>query len=134
MVIELSLTTAFVLLLFLSLATCTGLVVLALHVRSYQRELIKLEKALHESELKINNQQTFSKAFIKRIDAINQQLQGMNDAQESIEKNIQGQGSYKQALKMVEMGASLDEVMETCELGRAEAELLQNIQGYRESV
>lgn len=39
--------------------------------------------------------------------------------------------SYKQALKMVEMGASLDEIVSTCSLTRAEAQLLINLRGYR---
>ena len=40
-------------------------------------------------------------------------------------------GAYKQALKMVAMGASVEDMMESCGMARSEAELLINLQAYK---
>lgn len=41
-----------------------------------------------------------------------------------------GESAYKQALKMVEIGANLEDIISTCSLTRAEVQLLMNLKRF----
>lgn len=53
-----------------------------------------------------------------------QQLQHLTDKQQSLELADPEAKIYSRAMKMVELGAGLEEIIQECELPRAEAELL----------
>lgn len=63
----------------------------------------------------------------KRLVAVeeqNQELVQLQDAQKYDDPNAK---IYSRAVKMVELGADLEEIMRECELPRAEAELLMSL-------
>ena len=55
------------------------------------------------------------------------QLQQLADKQQALELTDPESKIYSRAMKMVQLGADLDEIMRECELPRAEAELLFNL-------
>lgn len=58
---------------------------------------------------------------------VNQQLQALADKLQALELNEPESKIYSRAMKMVQLGADLDEIIRECELPRAEAELLYNL-------
>jgi septal ring factor EnvC (AmiA/AmiB activator) len=58
---------------------------------------------------------------------VNQQLQALADKQQALELTDPESKIYSRAMKMVQLGADLEEIMRECELPRAEAELLYNL-------
>ena len=56
-----------------------------------------------------------------------QQLAALNEQQQAIALTDPESKIYSRAMKMVQLGADLDEIMRECELPRAEAELLYNL-------
>ncbi|WP_240222321.1 DUF2802 domain-containing protein [Rheinheimera hassiensis] len=61
------------------------------------------------------------------IASVNQQLQALADKQQALELTDPESKIYSRAMKMVQLGADLDEIIRECELPRAEAELLYNL-------
>jgi len=61
------------------------------------------------------------------IGGVNQQLQALADKQQALELTDPESKIYSRAMKMVQLGADLDEIIRECELPRAEAELLYNL-------
>lgn len=63
----------------------------------------------------------------KRILQLEQTSQELSQNQQELQYNDPDSKMYSRAVKMVELGAQLDEVMKECELPRAEAELLLSL-------
>lgn len=57
----------------------------------------------------------------------NEQLEALAERQQALEMTEPESKIYSRAMKMVQLGADLDEIMRECELPRAEAELLYNL-------
>jgi len=70
-------------------------------------------------------------AILKRNEYFASEIEKINKNHTYLQNSVSAPSAYKQALKMVSMGADTEEVMTSCDLGRAEAELLTNLQGYR---
>lgn len=56
-----------------------------------------------------------------------QQLQQLQEQQQALALNDPDSKIYSRAMKMVELGADLEEIIRECELPQAEAELLYNL-------
>ncbi len=65
----------------------------------------------------------------QRLRTLERNLQSVQDCQDKLESTVSQESGYQQAIKMFEMGATVKDVVQTCHLARAEAELLQNIYG-----
>ncbi len=65
----------------------------------------------------------------KRINQLSAQLRELDDRQEEFDLKEQGAQSMQQAIALVHKGASIEELMETCEMSRGEAELLIMVHG-----
>lgn len=61
------------------------------------------------------------------IASVTLQLQALADKQQALELTEPESKIYSRAMKMVQLGADLDEIIRECELPRAEAELLFNL-------
>lgn len=59
-----------------------------------------------------------------RLNSLEGNLQDLNVRQDSTEMKEPGFASYSHAIKMVEMGGSIEDVVKSCGLNRAEAELV----------
>lgn len=66
-------------------------------------------------------------AMGRRLSLLEQKLEQLSDRQISMEEAAPERKIYSRAMKMVELGANLDEIISECELPRAEAELLINL-------
>lgn len=65
----------------------------------------------------------------KRINQLSAQIRELDDRQEEFDLKEQGAQSMQQAIALVHKGASIEELMETCEMSRGEAELLIMVHG-----
>lgn len=61
----------------------------------------------------------------KRLIELEQQVQAINDRISRIEmQSNNDHGSYPQAIKLIELGADIDEISQSCGISKIEAELL----------
>ena len=67
----------------------------------------------------------------QRLQSVEGAMQQVNDRQQELTLQDPGRRLYSRAAKMVELGADLDEVMNECELPKAEAELLISLRKGR---
>ncbi len=65
----------------------------------------------------------------KPINQLSAQLRELDDRQEEFDLKEQGAQSMQQAIALVHKGVSIEELMETCEMSRGEAELLIMVHG-----
>ena len=85
-----------------------------------QAELEELRSGLIGVGQRVLKMQEQQQGLRQNLDELQQQQQviGLNDPESKI---------YSRAVKMVELGADLEEIIRECELPRAEAELLFNL-------
>lgn len=69
--------------------------------------------------------------FAKQLKEINSQLISMDNQLQNLENKRDNDGGYQHALRILEMGGNQEEIINSCHLSNAEAELLMNLQAYR---
>jgi len=72
--------------------------------------------------------------FAKQLNEINKQLISMDNQIQELENKRDNDGGYQHALRILEMGGDRDEIISSCHLSNAEAELLMNLQAYRSAM
>lgn len=72
--------------------------------------------------------------FAKQLREINNQLVSMDNQLQDLENKRDNDGGYQHALRILEMGGNREEIMDSCHLSNAEAELLINLQAYRSAI
>ncbi|KTD78389.1 DUF2802 domain-containing protein [Legionella waltersii] len=72
--------------------------------------------------------------FSKQIKEITQQLISMDNQIQELANVRQNDGAYEHALRILEMGGSREEIVNSCHLSNAEADLLMNLQAYRTAI
>jgi len=72
--------------------------------------------------------------FAKQLREINRQLVSMDNQLQDLENKRDNDGGYQHALRILEMGGDRDEIVSSCHLSNAEAELLMNLQAYRSAM
>ncbi len=72
--------------------------------------------------------------FAKQLREINAQLISMDNQLQDLENKRDNDGGYQHALRILEMGGDRDEIISSCHLSSAEAELLMNLQAYRSAL
>lgn len=72
--------------------------------------------------------------FAKQLREINAQLVSMDNQLQDLENKRDNDGGYQHALRILEMGGDRDEIVSSCHLSNAEAELLMNLQAYRSAL
>lgn len=72
--------------------------------------------------------------FAKQLREINKQLISMDNQLQDLENKRDNDGGYQHALRILEMGGDRDEIVTSCHLSNAEAELLMNLQAYRSAL
>lgn len=72
--------------------------------------------------------------FGKQLRDINNQLISMDNQLQELENKRDNDGGYQHALRILEMGGDRDEIVSSCHLSNAEAELLMNLQAYRSAL
>lgn len=124
-------------LLFITMVFCMvmGLLIwtykLAQKSHQYQTSI----KTLNDELLRLKNDKNqLIKAdivFEKLTHDLKEQLLAVDDRVEQLENQRNNDGGYQQALKMLQMGANKDDIINTCNLSHAEAELLMNLFAYQ---
>ncbi|WP_234418520.1 DUF2802 domain-containing protein [Dongshaea marina] len=120
-----------------ALALVVALVALFLgliHSRNQQHKLQAMERVLKEHSRnrdllrkQVNEIQSGTLGLGKRLVALQSSLEGLQEQQQELSMREPENRLYSRAMRMVELGADLDELMRECELPRAEAELLLSL-------
>lgn len=72
--------------------------------------------------------------FSRQLAEINRQLISMDNQLQNLENQRDNDGGYQHALKILEMGGNREEIVGSCHLSSAEADLLMNLQAYRSAM
>ncbi|ALS99273.1 DUF2802 domain-containing protein [Lacimicrobium alkaliphilum] len=99
-----------------------GFSALSAQLQEQQQQLAILQEAIHELR-------TGSIGVGKKVKALEAQLVQLQQKQQELEEMEPDSKLYTGAVKLLQRGASVEEVMQECELPRAEAELLFSIHG-----
>jgi|GEM_PF-2572994 len=102
-----------------------------------RKQLIALNKQLKtvakSQEQHKNEQSALVHAdliFAKQLTEINRQLVSMDNQLQSLGNKRDNDGGYQHALRILQMGGDKEEIMKSCHLSNAEAELLINLNAY----
>ncbi|TAL62384.1 MAG: DUF2802 domain-containing protein [Legionella sp.] len=70
----------------------------------------------------------------RQLREINMQMNSMDNQLQDIANTRSNDGGYQHALGILEMGGSKEEIINSCHLSNAEAELLVNLHAYRAAI
>lgn len=111
-------TSIFALLSLLALVSC---IVLFKRMRQYERRQQVLVGLLRNEIQAITNS---SIGMGRRVVEIEQKLNNTAEKQLELENRDPGAMAFNQAARLMEMGANVDDLVESCGIGRPEAELM----------
>jgi len=107
-------------------------------ILSYRRAFVRLTRQIKEIKAELEQYQikhnllvNADLGFAKQIAEINRQLISMDNQLQALENKRDNDGGYQHALRILEMGGNKDEIIDSCHLSNAEAELLMNLHAYR---
>ncbi|MDD2342710.1 DUF2802 domain-containing protein [uncultured Tolumonas sp.] len=125
-------------LIAVSICMAVGLGVAAFHIRRLYRvqhamELIvkELIKTRDSSKKKFGELQSVSLGAGQKLIELERKLVALNEVQQEMSVQTPENKLYSRAVKMVELGAGIEEIMQECELPKAEAELLLSLHKHR---
>jgi len=126
--------TIILLILFLYLAYYVNSLGQSLYKSDAELKQVKQYCVMQQKQLKelAHELQTMTNAAYgvgKRINLLSGQIRELDDRQEEFDLKDQGSHSMTQAIALAQKGASIDELMETCDMSRGEAELLMMVHG-----
>lgn len=119
------------LLYLLLIAVVAGVVYLYQRNRLLQTRLEKATKKIDNFEREIKALLRADIVFGKSVTNLKNQLCALDDRQAQLENRRGNDGGYQHALKLLEMGSSVESIIQDCNLTHAEAELLANLQAYQ---
>ena len=124
--------------LVLLLGSVLGLVVAALIVLFAKVRALPMEVRLQSEQLRLRQEQlsrdvaTFQQGSIRmgeELTALRLQLKRLEDKQLKLETHDPQSLSYSQAARLVGMGASIEDLTQSCGLSKSEAELFVKLHG-----
>ena len=125
-------------LIAVSICMAVGLGVAAFHIRRLYRvqhamELIvkELIKTRDSSKKKFGELQSVSLGAGQKLIELERKLVALNEVQQEMSVQTPENKLYSRAVKMVELGAGIEEIMQECELPKAEAELHLSLHKHR---
>ncbi len=129
-------TIAVLLILFLYLAFYVNGMSKSLRTSESEVKQLKQFVSLQQKQLKelSHELQTMTSAAYgvgKRINQLAGQIRELDDRQEEFDLKDQGGHSMQQAIALVHRGASIEELIESCDMSRGEAELLIMVHGQQ---
>ncbi len=125
---------AIVLVLFLTLAIYVNSLSRSAQKSASELKQLKQFTILQQKQLKdlSHELQAMTSAAYgvgKRINQLSAQIRELDDRQEEFDLKEQGAQSMQQAIALVHKGASIEELMTSCDMSRGEAELLIMVHG-----
>lgn len=118
-------------LFLLGLVNLAGVLFLYFVVGKWLKKQDELQKKLLQLQKSIRGLQVADMRFNRKVDELKHETEEALNQAEHDEGDVSREEKYHYALKLLQMGLNLEEVMKSCELGRAEAELLQTMEGYQ---
>lgn len=129
----LSIPTSLILIFLLSVLSI-AVIVLFYMLTSQKREIMQIKEFNNKLFSRLTNlmqdMQTMSSAAVgisQRVNKITNHVQSLDIRQDEIDLRDQTEKPIQQAIALIGKGAGLDEIMQNCQLTRAEAELLMHI-------
>ena len=112
-----------------------GVVVLTtvLMARRQRRRVAASEVALQTLRNDLAAMCASVNGFGERLVRIEQQLRSVADRQDQLELRPGGERSYAHAIRMVQKGTSVEELVSSCGINRGEAELLLRVHGMAQA-
>jgi Protein of unknown function (DUF2802). len=125
-------------LLAVTLVMAMALGIAAVHIRKLYRvqnamELIvkELIKSRDSNKKKFGELQSVSIGAGQKLIELERRLVALDEVQQEMSIQAPENKLYSRAVKMVELGAGVEEIMTECELPKAEAELLISLHKHR---
>jgi hypothetical protein len=125
-------------LIAVSVCMAIGFTMAALHIRKLYRvqsamELIvkELIKSRDSSKKKFGELQSVSLGAGQKLIDLERKLIALDETQQEMSIQAPENKLYSRAVKLVELGAGIEEIMLECELPKAEAELLLSLHKHR---
>lgn len=123
---------------------CVTIFVLALVIHSLylqNKKCSRLEEAL-ASMSKISAEiardhtalVTADLVFARQLKEITKQLTGMDNQLQGLANKRENDGGYQHALRILQMGGDRNEIISSCHLSPAEADLLMNLHAYSSAI
>lgn len=119
---------------------CANIILaIVVNLQLKQGRELKEKIALLESTIQpiMQAQQVMMKADIdieRQIQDILKQIVSMDKQVQNLENMRHNDGGYQHALHILQMGGTKEEIIHSCHLTNAEAELLMNLHSYREAI
>ncbi|VEG90658.1 DUF2802 domain-containing protein [Legionella spiritensis] len=98
------------------------------------QKIAELDKLLGQHQLEQSAVVNADLVFARQLADINRQLISMDNQLQSLETKRHNDGGYQHALRILEMGGNKEEIVDSCHLSNAEAELLVNLHAYRSAI
>lgn len=99
-----------------------------------EKKLTQLSKKLGHQELEQAALVNADLVFARQMAEINRQLTSIDTQVQQLETKRDNDGGYQHALRILQMGGDKEEIMASCHLSNAEAELLLNLNAYRSAL
>ncbi len=106
-----------------------GLLISAMSWSRLRRRNQRLGRRILQLEQEVRALSAGSIGVGQRLAGVAQELQAALERQAELENRDPGQLPYRQAARLVGLGAGIEDLMESCGLSRGEAELLNLLQG-----
>ncbi|KTD16495.1 DUF2802 domain-containing protein [Legionella jordanis] len=120
---------------FLLSLACVTIAVMMLRFNSLKKRVSQqLNEVLGELRQLQRNHNLLMNAdlsFAKQLAEANRQILSLDKQVQSLENKRENDGAYQHALRILEMGGDKEEIISSCHLSNAEAELLMNLHAYR---
>jgi chromosome segregation ATPase len=118
------------------LSTLTALLLISVislfaRTRKLNNLLVEHEKTIKEMTMEVRSLLSADIVFGKGIKELNEQITSLDKKIEQLENHQPNDGGYQHALRILEMGGNKEEIIKSCHLTNAEAELLMNLNAYR---
>ncbi|MCL5272022.1 MAG: DUF2802 domain-containing protein [Gammaproteobacteria bacterium] len=104
------------------------------HILSLQEKIVSLEQAIGQINRDHPVLINADLIFAKQLKEINTQLISMDNQLQNLENIRNNDGGYQHAIRILEMGGNREEIVNSCHLSNAEAELIMNLQAYRAAI
>ncbi|WP_020410445.1 DUF2802 domain-containing protein [Hahella ganghwensis] len=98
---------------------------LMLYIRQQRHYIQDLEKRLETFDEQLLMVSDSGKGVGRKVVALDKRMKAAERKQKELESNDVQQVSYNEAVRLLSLGADVDDVMTTCGLSRAEADLIK---------
>lgn len=122
------------LVVFFTMVCTGGVVYYWFEFRKFKHQLLQVNKQWQQYQTEQTTLVNADLVFAKQLAEINRQLISMDHQLQELSNKRDNDGAYQHALRILQMGGEKQEIIDSCHLSNAEAELLINLQAYRQAM